>query len=156
MFWISSSVKSSPRSCATFFNSRVVNFPALLISNDWNTLSTSALLSLSLSLAVASLKNSAKSIPPDWSSSNSAKIWYTNLFCPPNPRLSKALFNYWGSTTPLRSPSKISKAILMSLTSSTGIVRDAKSSALHSFFYAALGCCLTWEAGFGGIWNISK
>jgi len=31
-----------------------------------------------------------------------------------------------------------------------------KSSALHSFFYAALGCCLTWEAGFGGIWNISK
>ena len=38
---------------------------ALLISNEVHTLSTSALLSLSLSLAVASLKNSAKSIPPD-------------------------------------------------------------------------------------------
>lgn len=38
---------------------------ALLISKDVHTLSTSALLSLSLSLAVASLKNSAKSIPPD-------------------------------------------------------------------------------------------
>lgn len=38
---------------------------ALLISNDFQTLSTSSLLSLSLSLAVASLKNSLKSIPPD-------------------------------------------------------------------------------------------
>jgi hypothetical protein len=48
---------------------------ALLMSKEVHTLSTSALLSLSLSLAVASLKNSAKSIPPDWSSSSSAKIW---------------------------------------------------------------------------------
>jgi hypothetical protein len=46
-----------------------------LTSNDPQTLSTSARLSLSLSLAVANLKNSAKSIPPDWSSSSSAKIW---------------------------------------------------------------------------------
>lgn len=38
---------------------------ALLTSKEVHTLSTSALLSLSLSLAVASLKNSAKSIPPD-------------------------------------------------------------------------------------------
>jgi hypothetical protein len=47
---------------------------ALLMSKEVHTLSTSALLSLSLSLAVASLKNSAKSMPPDWSSSSSAKI----------------------------------------------------------------------------------
>lgn len=38
---------------------------ALLMSKETQTLSTSALLSLSLSLAVASLKNSGKSIPPD-------------------------------------------------------------------------------------------
>ena len=38
---------------------------ALLMSKEVQTLSTSVLLSLSLSLAVASLKNSAKSIPPD-------------------------------------------------------------------------------------------
>ena len=48
---------------------------ALLMSKDTKTLSTSALLSLSDSLAVASLRNSAKSIPPDWSSSSSARIW---------------------------------------------------------------------------------
>lgn len=48
---------------------------ALLTSKEAQTLSTSALLSLSLSLAVARRKNSAKSIPPDWSSSNSARIW---------------------------------------------------------------------------------
>jgi hypothetical protein len=41
------------------------NLTALLMSKEVHTLSTSALLSLSLSLAVASLKNSAKSIPPD-------------------------------------------------------------------------------------------
>ena len=52
-----------------------INLTALLMSKEVQTLSTSALLSLSLSLAVASLKNSAKSIPPDWSSSSSAKIW---------------------------------------------------------------------------------
>ena len=38
---------------------------ALLTSNDDQTLSISARLSLSLILAVASLKNSANSIPPD-------------------------------------------------------------------------------------------
>ena len=48
---------------------------ALLTSKDVQTLSISALLSLSLILAVASLKNSGNSIPPDWSSSSSAKIW---------------------------------------------------------------------------------
>jgi hypothetical protein len=42
-----------------------VNFPDLLISKDWKILSTSALDPLSLSLAVESLKNSGKSIPPD-------------------------------------------------------------------------------------------
>lgn len=46
-----------------------------LTSNEPQTLSISARLSFSPSLAVASLKNSAKSIPPDWSSSSSAKIW---------------------------------------------------------------------------------
>ena len=48
---------------------------ALLASNEPQTLSISVLLSLSLILAVASLKNSGNSIPPDWSSSSSAKIW---------------------------------------------------------------------------------
>jgi len=43
----------------------IIIFTALLISNDWNTFYTSALLSLSDILAVANLKNSAKSIPPD-------------------------------------------------------------------------------------------
>jgi hypothetical protein len=47
----------------------------LLTSNDPQTLSISARLSFSPSLAVANLKNSAKSIPPDWSSSSSARIW---------------------------------------------------------------------------------
>ena len=37
----------------------------LLTSKDFQILSTSSLLSLSPNLAVASLKNSAKSIPPD-------------------------------------------------------------------------------------------
>jgi len=47
----------------------------LLASNDPQTLSVSDRASLSLILAVASLKNSGNSIPPDWSSSSSAKIW---------------------------------------------------------------------------------
>ena len=51
------------------------NITALLTSNEAQTLSISARLSLSLILAVASLKNSGNSIPPDWSSSSSAKIW---------------------------------------------------------------------------------
>ena len=46
----------------------------LLTSNEPQTLSISARLSFSPNLAVASLKNSAKSIPPDWSSSSSARI----------------------------------------------------------------------------------
>ena len=46
---------------------------------------------------------------------------------------------------PLRSLSKMSKAVLMSLTYSTGMVREAKSSALKTFFSGALGCC---GAGF--------
>lgn len=41
-----------------------------LTSKEDQTLSISARLSFSPSLAVASLKNSAKSIPPDWSSSS--------------------------------------------------------------------------------------
>ena len=46
-----------------------------LTSKDPQTLSISARLSFSPSLAVASLRNSAKSMPPDWSSSSSARIW---------------------------------------------------------------------------------
>ena len=42
-----------------------VRFTARLTSKEFQTLSISALLSFSPSLAVASLKNSAKSIPPD-------------------------------------------------------------------------------------------
>ncbi len=60
-----------------------------------------------------------------------------------------AAFNYCGSTTPLKSPSKISKAILISLTYSTGKVNVAKSSARNYFFYG------TFDWGpvgfFGGI-----
>ena len=48
---------------------------ARLTSKEFQTLSISARLSFSPNLAVASLKNSAKSIPPDWSSSSSARIW---------------------------------------------------------------------------------
>ena len=47
---------------------------ARLGSKAVKTLVISARLSFSPILAVANLKNSAKSIPPDWSSSNSARI----------------------------------------------------------------------------------
>ena len=46
----------------------------LLTSNEAQTLSISARVSFSPPFEVASLKNSGKSIPPDWSSSSSAKI----------------------------------------------------------------------------------
>ncbi len=144
MYSIYSSVEYSPMYSATFFNSSTVNFPTPLISNDLNTFSTSVLASF-LSLAVENLKNSLKSIPPDWSSSNSAKTWYTNLFFP-NPRLSKAFFNYRGFMTPLWSASKMSKAILIYLTSSIGVDKETKSSAFHYFFYRALDSYLRWDS----------
>lgn len=90
---------------------------ALLISNDEKTLSIYCLVSLSEILAVANFKNYGKSIPPDWSASSSAKIWYTNLFWPPKPKLMKAYLSSWGSTVPDPSSSKISNAIFISLTS---------------------------------------
>ena len=68
-----------------FYPKLAQKITALLISKEANTFYISALLSLSEILAVASLKNSGKSMPPDWYSSSSAKIWYTNLFCPPKP-----------------------------------------------------------------------
>ena len=43
---------------------------------------------------------------------------------------------------PERSPSKISKATLISLTYSTGTVREAYSSAAKAFFSGALGWVL--------------
>lgn len=56
------------------FSLSYTKYTARLGSKAVNTLVISARLSFSPILAVASLKNSAKSIPPDWSSSSSAKI----------------------------------------------------------------------------------
>lgn len=108
-----------------FYPKLAQKITALLISKEANTFYISALLSLSEILAVASLKNSGKSMPPDWSSSSSAKIWYTNLFCPPKPNFINAYFNSCGSTVPLPSPSNMSNAIFMSFTYYTGMVNVA-------------------------------
>lgn len=94
------------------------NRTALFESKALKTFMMSALLSFSLILAVASFINSPKSRLPDLSSSSLAIIWETSLLCPAKPKFTKASFNSVGLMYPLPSWSKISKAALISKTTS--------------------------------------
>lgn len=113
-------------------------------SNELNTFKMSARESFSVTLAVASLRNYSKSMPPELLSSNSARIWYTNLFWPVKPRSINACFSSAGSMTPLPSPSKMSKACLISITSYLGSIAVTYSFGSNGFF-----TCPT--AGFAGV-----
>lgn len=86
-------------------------------SNDLKTPSIYSRVWLSPSFPVASLRKVSKVSPPTWSVSRSLRMLRTNLLEAAKPRLTKAFLSSTGSTTPLPSLSKISKASLIPLIS---------------------------------------
>ena len=110
------------------------------MSNDLKTSLISALVWLYPSLPVANFKNAAKVSPPTFSVSRSLRMLQTNLLVAANPRLTNAFFSQMGSTMPLESLSKISKAHLISLTSSIETDSETQSYAAHSFLTCLLSC----------------
>lgn len=86
-------------------------------SKDLKTLSISSWVRVYPIFPVANFRKVSKVNPPAPSVSRSLRILKTNLLLAANPRLTKAFFSSTGSTTPLPSLSKMSKAVLISLTS---------------------------------------